>query len=150
MVLALGNDLLCDDGVGFAVVRRLRPSFSEAEVEFVESGESGLALLELIVGYEAVVIVDALVSGVRPAGSVIVMDSSEFCRVIAPSAHYAGLAEVMDLGHRLGLPMPSRITVVGIEVEDPYSFSPSLTPAVEAAVESAAQVVVSLLPLEPR
>lgn len=133
-MLALGNDLLCDDGVGFAVARQVQRHVDDSEVDVIESGESGLALLELISGYDGVVIVDAMFSGGTPTGTITILGTGSFKKVVAPSAHYAGLAEVLELGRRLDLPMPRSIDVVAIEVADPFSFVPGLTEKVAAAV----------------
>lgn len=144
LVLGLGNDLLGDDGVGLRVVRELAGRVGP-QVELLESGEAGLALLEIMLGYETVVIVDAIQTGTQPPGHVYVYGPGDFGHVVAPSAHYAGLPEVLELGRRLGVDMPTHIHVVAVEVEDPYSFRECLTPLVEAAVEPARTTVLSLL-----
>jgi hydrogenase maturation protease len=141
----LGNDLLCDDGVGFAVARLVRENVDPNAVDVIESGESGLALLELIVGYGTVVIVDAIRSGANPPGTVSVIGIEFFKKIVAPSAHFAGLAEVLELGDRLNLPMPKVMNVVAIEAADPYSFVPHLTPDVEKSVSAAVAQVLSLI-----
>jgi len=140
LVLGLGNDLLGDDGVGLAVARAVRERVPPG-VEVVESGEAGLALLELLAGYPVAVIVDAIHTG-APPGTIQRLERGAFARVLAPSAHYAGLPEVFELAERLGLAMPARLAVIAIEVEDPYSFAERLTPRVMAAVEPAAELVL--------
>ena len=57
------------------------------------------------------------------------------------SSHYAGLPQVLALGRRLGLPMPS-VRVLAVGVADPYrigtDFSPELAgrlPEILAAIE---------------
>lgn len=148
LVLALGNDLLGDDGVGLVVARRVRER-AEAEpplcrVDVVPCAQSGLALLEYLVGYDRVVIVDAMKTGRHSAGAVVVLGESDFRRVVAPSAHYAGLPEVLELGRRLELTMPSEVAVVAVEVSNPYDFSPELSPEVAEAVPEAVDRVWSL------
>lgn len=143
LVLGLGNDLLGDDGVGLIVAREVRRR-APPGIDVVESGEAGLALIELLAGYQVAVIVDAIHTG-APPGTVHRLDRGSFDRVLAPSAHYAGLPEVFDLAERLQLRMPSRIAVVAVEVEDRYSFAEHLTSAVADAVVPAAQVVLEEL-----
>ena len=48
VVLALGNDILGDDAVGFHAARSLRSEPWEG-VDVVETGEAGLALLDHLV-----------------------------------------------------------------------------------------------------
>lgn len=140
LVLGLGNDLLGDDGAGLRAAREVAALGLDG-LDVIESGEAGLALLELLAGYESAVIVDSIQTG-APPGTIHVLGRSDFARVIAPSAHYAGLPEVFDLGEKLGIDLPAKIAVVAVEVEDPFSFSECLTPAVSQAM---ARVVDSIL-----
>lgn len=143
LVLGLGNDLLCDDGVGLVVARAARRLLPPC-VDVVESGEAGLALLEFLADYDAAVIVDSIQLG-APPGTVHVLSRDAFGRVVAPSAHYAGLAEVFSLGTQIGVKLPSALTVVAIEAQDPYSFSEELTPEVQKAVPTAVDAVLQSL-----
>lgn len=143
--MALGNDLLCDDGVGIAVAREVGRFANVQDVEVVESGESGLALLELLVGYDNVVIVDAMHSGAVAPGTISILGPDSFQRVVAPSAHFCGLPEILDLGRRLQLPMPSKLNVVAIEVSDMHSFSTVLTREVVASIPRAVEIVAAML-----
>jgi hydrogenase maturation protease len=133
LVLALGNDILGDDGVAFAVARELRPKWSRiANIE--ESSEAGLALLELIEGYERVLLLDAVITGKSSVGTIMEFWPENFRKILAPSPHYAGLPEVLDLAGRLGVEFPREIVVLGMEVEDPYEIREGLSPTVEEAL----------------
>lgn len=144
LLLALGNDILGDDGVGFAVARTLKKEFQE-EVEIVESSEAGLALLEILEGYECALLLDAVVTGGCPPGSILEFLPEDFQKVLAPSPHYAGIPEVLQMAERLGIPFPKEIRILALEVEDPYEFREGLSPSVEKAlpafVERARQVL---------
>lgn len=131
LVLAMGNDILGDDGVGLFAARRLRTG---RNVERVESAEAGLALLEYLEGYEQVVILDAIKTGQHPVGSILRFTTDDFRTIVAPSPHYAGLPEVLSLGQRLGVSLPERILVIAMEVEDPYHIREGLSPAVSDAL----------------
>jgi len=144
LLLALGNDILGDDGVGFAAARTLREEFQE-DVEIVESSEAGLALMELLEGYECALLLDAVVTGGCPPGSVLEFLPEDLQKILAPSPHYAGLPEVLQMAERLGIPFPKEIRILALEVEDPYEFREGLSPSVERAlpafVERARQVL---------
>lgn len=145
LVLALGNDLLGDDAVGLLVARVARARLNAEQVEVVESGEAGLALLELIADHRRVVIVDSIYTGEEPPGTVRVLTREDFRRVSAPSAHYAGLPEVLELGEKLHLAMPEELWVVAVEVENPFEFAPVPCTAVTDAIPLAVEKVVSFL-----
>lgn len=96
LVLALGNDLLGDDGVGLEAARQIAGQV-DGSVDVVETGEAGLALLELMEGYERALLIDSVVTGRYPPGTVIEFSPEDFRKVVAPSPHYAGLPEVMEM-----------------------------------------------------
>lgn len=133
LVLALGNDLLGDDGVGLRAARALQAE-SPADVDIVETGEAGLALLEMLEGYRFALLLDAMKTGAHAPGTLFDLGPEQFERVLAPSPHYAGLPEVLALARRLSIDFPEEIRVLAVEVENPYEFSESLTPGVEAAM----------------
>ncbi len=144
LVLGLGNDLLGDDGVGLWLVDALRARPALAGFDFETSEGAGLALLELLDGYERAVIVDCVAEENGCPGRVQRLSAEEFeTRSVDLSSHYAGLPQVLALGRRLGLRMPD-VQVLAVGVEDPYrigtEFSPALRlrlPALAAEVERA-------------
>jgi hydrogenase maturation protease len=142
LVLAMGNDILGDDGVALFAARRLRP---REGVDVVESCEAGLALLEYLIGYDDVLILDAIRTGMHPPGSVLHFTAEDFRAVVAPSPHYAGLPEVLALGARLNVSMPKRIHVLAMEVEDPYSIREEMSASSTAALPAFVREVESVL-----
>jgi hydrogenase maturation protease len=133
LVLALGNDVMGDDGIGLAAARELKRLFPDS-VDVVESGEAGLALLELLEGYDRALLVDAIQTGRHEAGTVISVPRDALRSVVAPSPHYAGLPEVFHLARRLDVPLPREIEVLAVEVKDPYTVREGLTPEVASAL----------------
>jgi hydrogenase maturation protease len=133
LLLALGNDILGDDGAGLAAARLLRAEF-EGEVDVVESGESGLALVEMLEGYERALLLDAIVTGQHPPGAVLEFSPDDFRKIVAPSPHYAGIPEVLDLASRLGLTFPEELRVLAMEVESLHLIREGLSPTVAGAL----------------
>lgn len=148
IVLGLGNDILGDDSIGLRVVRALRQrqpqgprhdanhtALADAPdpIVITESSEAGLALLDALSGFATAVIVDAIQTGTRPAGFVHRVEAEELSAITIGSPHFLGIPETLALGRSLGLPMPDRVTLFAIEVEDPYTLSTSLSPRVAAA-----------------
>lgn len=133
LVLALGNDLLGDDGVGLEAARRIAGQV-DGSVDVVESREAGLALLELLEGYERALLIDSIVTRRYPPGTVLEFSPNDFRRVIAPSPHYAGLPEVLEMAHRLNLTFPQDICILAMEVQNPYQFSLGFSEPVQEAL----------------
>ena len=144
LVLALGNDILGDDGVAFHAARLLRAEFPES-VEVVETGEAGLPLLDHLEPYGRALILDAAATGKCPAGTILRWDRDDFRRCVAPSQHSAGLPHVLELAERLGMAFPAELQVICMEVTDPTVFRENLTEeavqALPAMVDTARKVL---------
>jgi len=133
LVLGLGNDLLADDAIGVMAARELEPRLA-GRADVVASALHGLALLDLLAGYDAAVIVDAVLTGRRPVGEVFDIDPATLQPVAGASPHFAGLPELLALADRLELRFPRRLRVVAVEVGDPLTVGGPMTPEVRAAL----------------
>jgi hydrogenase maturation protease len=153
LVLCLGNDILRDDGVAWAVADQLETSLPESRTTDPESRAcvvkrsalSGFYLLDELTGWDRVLVVDAVRTGQHPPGTVLSFPFEALGTEEGPSPHAAGLPTVIRLGRRSGVPLPSWIHIVAIEADDMESFVEGLTPAVEAAVPEAVAVIRSVL-----
>jgi hydrogenase maturation protease len=148
LVLGLGNPVLGDDGVGCRVAEQLQGTFApgEAEVDTCEKG--GLSLMERMLGYERVILIDALTTGERPRGEVTVGRLEALPRPGAGhlnSAHETSLRTALDMARQLGADVPPVVWVVAIETERVYELSEELTPEVQAALPRAAAAVRELV-----
>ncbi|MDW8141182.1 MAG: hydrogenase maturation protease [Candidatus Bipolaricaulota bacterium] len=134
LILGLGNELLSDDAVGILAARALEERFQN-RADVVESSLSGMALLDLLIGYEQVIIIDAVKTGRNPPGTISELSPVDLGSVLAPSPHYAGLPELIATAQALQLDFPNEIKIFALEVEDPYTIGGKLSPAVERALE---------------
>lgn len=144
LVLGLGNDLIGDDGIGLLVARKLAANRSGA-VDVVESNLCGLALLELLIGYERAIIIDAMHTGRYRPGTVVEMGPENISSVTNPSPHYAGLPELMRLAGELGLDFPKDMRVFAIEAGDMRTMGGGLTREVADALIPAADRIRAYL-----
>lgn len=147
VVIGLGNPLVRDDGVGPAVLRRISAGIrSHSEVEFLELPWAGLSLLEALRGRRWAVIVDCLVSGELPPGTVRLLSKDDVrgsVRLI--SYHDLNYSTAMDLGRALGWALPDDVLIIGIEGREVHEFGEGLTPEVDAAADEAACIVESFV-----
>lgn len=119
-----------DDRAGFDVARRLR----ELGIEAQEHSGDGASLLERWADHDAVLLIDAVVTGGEP-GTVILWDG-RMAPVIGDafrSSHAFGVAEAVRLARELGR-LPERFWICGIEGR---RFAPGsdLSPEVRDAIE---------------
>lgn len=134
LVLGLGNEIAGDDAVGILVARAVREQVDGA-VDVVESSASGLALIEVFAGYDRAIVVDSILTGRNPPGTITEMGLMEVGRVVAPSLHHAGLPELAAVAARLGLTFPLQTRVLAVEVVDPYTLGAPLSEPVVGAID---------------
>ncbi|MGZ4786102.1 MAG: hydrogenase maturation protease [Acidimicrobiales bacterium] len=154
LVIGLGNPVRGDDGVGWRVIEAVEDRLEAmgatgrpVGVELDRLAVGGLSLMERLVGYERAILVDALEEGVTP-GTVSHRSLDELTggpTAHLDSSHDASLAAALAAGSALGATLPSDITVVGVEIRDADVFSDQLSPAVEAAVPAAVELLMGLL-----
>lgn len=167
IIIGLGNPILGDDGVGWKVAEQvkqrieadvryhmpLRPLWSKivhhvpsAEVDCAALG--GLSLMERLVGYQRVILVDSMETGQSPEGSVRVFPLEQLSNPSAghsTAIHDTSLMTALEMGRKMGLDLPESVTVVAVEAKNVYDFSEELSPPVAAAVPLAVQAVLDEL-----
>lgn len=154
LIIGLGNPILGDDGVGWVVAQEvekqlpatLRPPFIVVECLAL----AGIALMEQMVGYERVILIDSLNTGQHAQGEVVTfsLDSLEdLLHGHSASAHDLSLKAALKLGRSMGadLPRDEDIQIVAIEAAHVYDFTEELTPKIAAAVPVAVDYVFGLL-----
>lgn len=135
LVLGLGNDLLGDDAVGLVAVRALAGEFPPGgDVEVVETGVAGLALLEHFLGFDRALVIDSICTGRHVPGTVRELSPADLDAVVAPSPHFAGLPELFALAKGLELPFPADVRILAMETADPYTIGGEMCPAVRGAL----------------
>lgn len=143
LVLGLGNTILADDGAGVLAARRIRESLPDDAANVVEAELSGLNLLEAIVGYGRLIIVDTIRTSGGIPGEIHRFTLDDFRDTVRTAGvHDANLATTIELGRSLGLEMPSTVNIYAIEVEDNTTFREGCCPAVNAAVQALAARIV--------
>jgi len=142
LVLGLGNDLLRDDSIGLRLTDALRERLpAGSNITVLQSLEAGLALLDIVAGYDELIIVDAVQTSHAEPGYVHELEVGMMPLLSGGSPHFLGVAEMLALGRELHLPVPGKARVFAVEVEDPYTLEVGLTPALSAALPG----LVSLL-----
>jgi hydrogenase maturation protease len=154
LVLGLGNLLLTDDGLGPAVLAQLMRRFvAPPEVQLLDGGTLGLALLGELSEARSAILVDAVAAD-APAGTMVRLDGDDVAPAVADklSPHQIGVADLLDAARLLGRE-PPRLILLGA-VPQSLELGVGCTPAVDAAIEPLiAQVVEECRalghPLEP-
>ncbi|MBE2196144.1 MAG: hydrogenase maturation protease [Anaerolinea sp.] len=136
LVLALGNPLRGDDGVGAAVLAYLENCVLPPGVTLLDGGTPGLETALIIRDYGRVIIIDAAEMGTAPGTWRRFSPSHGHLRedqeALRGTLHNAGLAEALALAQALGI-LPSEIVIYGVQPEI-IGWEPGLSDPVRAVV----------------
>jgi hydrogenase maturation protease len=143
LIVGFGNVLLGDDGFGVEVVKRLAADDLPSHIHTLDVGIAGMHfVLQLMEGFEAVIVVDAVTRG-QPPGTLSVFRPSAADRPLDSEEwidpHAAEPAQALELARALGL-LPERVTVVGCEPGSCRLGMP-LSASVNAAVDCAVRTI---------
>ena len=147
LVLGLGNLLLQDDGVGLRLLELVAAAaaWNDDEIEFVDGGTQGLALLGYLPGRKLTLVLDAVGLGEAP-GTVHQLRGAEIEKLRAhrsTSAHEGNALELLATAQLLG-DEPDELVIIGIEPEH-VRTGVGLSEAVSAQVAEAAALAVEVL-----
>jgi hydrogenase maturation protease len=143
LVIGLGNPILSDDGVGPAIARELENKIDPQVANVAEASLGGLNLLDLLVGYDRVIIIDAIKTENGKPGQIYRLDPEALTTTrYTASPHDVNLVTALELGKKLGLAMPQKIDIFAIEVSDTVNFREECTPAVAAAIPACVAMVL--------
>ena len=157
LVVGLGNTILTDDGVGIYVAqaaalewsqRRRSSASALEEVMFAEASVGGLRLLDVIAGYERVVLVDAIQTAEGRPGEIYRLHPDDLLVSLhAGSTHDLSLPGALALGRQMSAVLPSdeNLVIIAIQVEDVLTFGEHCTPEIEAAIPRAVEAVLEEL-----
>lgn len=148
LVAAFGNELRGDDGFGIAVLRRLEALGAAGagphDVRLLEVGTGGLWLAQqLLSPCDRLIIIDAVARGAVP-GTVCVLKVDEVPPADGVDMHLAVPSRALAVAQAIGA-LPRDTFIVGCEPAETEELTLDLTPAVRAAVDSAAARVRALL-----
>lgn len=143
-VLCLGNELLRDDSLGHVVAGHLRP-YANADTEVVSTSESGFHLLDYLLNTRRLVVVDSVLTGKAPVGTIYVLRDNELNVVAGGSPHYVGLYESLVLARRLDLPVAEEVIIVAVEIADCSTLGGEMHSALRAAIPEVIGIVLSMV-----
>lgn len=153
LVACVGNTLRGDDGFGIAVAAELQDGLPPG-MDLIETGIGGIGIVhQLMDGYDALVIVDAVERVTSTPGTVVVLvpqvphvDTPTFdeWRAQLADLHLAEPSRVLRIARAAGV-LPPQVLVVGCQPEKCEDFEEGLSQAVAQAVPVAARRVRGLV-----
>lgn len=130
LILGVGNPILTDDGVGIKIARKLKEG--NARLKVIETSEAGIALLDLIAGYDKLIIIDSIKTEQGKPGQVYKLGLEDLKPAMDfSSSHGIDIATALKLGQRLGYRMPKYISLYAVEIRDNTTFGEKCTQEIE-------------------
>jgi len=146
LVLGIGNTIMGDDGVGIYVARMVKDRLqSRTDLDVKELGVSGLKLVEEILDYEEVIIVDSYSSPDSDPGRVREFDPGQFQDTLHPSSpHETNFATALQLYSRLAPGrIPRKIRIFTVDIHAAQTFGEDLSPPIREAASRLAESIIN-------
>lgn len=156
LIIGLGNPILTDDGVGVKVAYSLQKIIDfdlHPQITVTEASAGGIRLMETMLGYQRVVIIDAFLLDEQTTNpGQIHRLSLDDLREFRPtqhstSAHDTSLVTALDTAEHLGFEIPGEVIIYAVEVENILEFGEDPTPAVAEAIPRVTDLVLQELSL---
>jgi hydrogenase maturation protease len=147
LVLGMGNTILCDDGVGIYVVQEAAERFQREDVDFADASVGGMRLLDIVAGYDRIIMVDAIKTNDGKPGDVYRLRPGDLPTLHSGSTHDLSLIGALALGRGMGMKLPADedFVIIAVEVEEVWTFGEECTLAVAEAIPRAVEAVLAEL-----
>ncbi|MBN2602141.1 MAG: hydrogenase maturation protease [Candidatus Marinimicrobia bacterium] len=143
LILGLGNELLTDDGIGIYIAEQLKSEIHEADI--ICSADSGFGLLDHMIDYEQVILIDSIITGKIDIGEVHCFSSADFTRHIPFSIHSTDIISILEYSRKCGFLVPDRIEFLAVEIEDNQTFKESFSDSIENQKEQIVKKIQKII-----
>ncbi|WOF17161.1 hydrogenase maturation protease [Methanoplanus sp. FWC-SCC4] len=140
-IIACGNPLMGNDGVGLKVMEMLL--LKNPALDIIDGGTGGLGLIPDMEGYDRIIIVDAMIGIGKNKGDVLVFTKTPPVNPSQFSIHDAGISEVIEIAAHL-IPETEIITL-GIEAGSIKEYTATPDPEVIRGAEKASDCIEKIL-----
>ena len=147
LILGLGNDILCDDGIGIHIANQLRDQLThKPDIDIKTTTLAGFNLLDILTGYDRVILIDAIKTNAGKVGEIYQLTPDSFKTTPRLfSIHDIDFPTALELAKRLNIPMPTDIKIFAIQVQDTETLSETCTPEVESVIPKVIELVFQTL-----
>ena len=145
LIIGVGNPILSDDGVGIHTVRKIQRVLDESNnIVFEEASTGGLILTEMMLGYEKVILIDAIKTKKGKIGDIYSLSSQDFTTTIHTSSpHDMGFIEALNFWKK-SIPdkVPTEIKIYAIEIDDNFTYSEDMTKHIKKSISKVVEMIL--------
>ena len=144
--MGAGNTVMADEGIGPRCIEALEAWFTFGDdVDLMDVGTMGLAMLDYLREYTHVVVIDAAKDTGHPAGTVVLYTPEDLAKYqVLHSAHDMRLVDVLKSATLMGIELES-VVIVGVQIESMEQWVLGLSPPLEAAIPIACAAALQQL-----
>jgi len=136
LILGLGNDILSDDALGPKLVRRIQHELIFERTAFQTSALGGMEILELISGYDQVIIIDTIKTIDGAPGDINHFTPEDFKETLHLSSfHDLSFTNALKLAEKLDYKLTSKIDIIAVEIVEDLEFSNDFSPPIQLKYE---------------
>jgi hydrogenase maturation protease len=151
LIMGIGNSLLGDDGIGVHIARRLSRLIKDENVDVIDANMGGLNLLDFILGYDKLIIIDAIMTNQNQVGEIYRLGQKKIGEPIyaATPPHHFNLPATIEIGRRL-FPneMPKEMVVYAVGTQDVAHITEEMTDRVKKAIPGVISLVLEEINLK--
>jgi len=138
LLVGMGNPILCDDAIGIRLAQAIGERLGAREgLEVIEEcSVGGLNLVELVSGYDRLIVLDSIKTEGGVPGTWYRFDATSLRETMnLRNVHDTNFATALELGRQVGMRLPQDTDnhVFAVEIGDNMTFSEEMTPELEAA-----------------
>jgi hydrogenase maturation protease len=146
LVLGIGNDHQCDDGIGAKIVDDLRRIMKDTQIDFETIITYSLDILRTMSGYESVIIIDGIKTDSGKTGSIYHFPFEEYQSTIhLENFHDTNFVDTITLGRVLEIPVPDIIHIIAVEISETMIFSKSLSTALQEHYPEILEKIIGII-----
>jgi len=143
-IIAVGNDIYGDDGIGKAVIDELNQMPEMKDIEMIDGDTDALGLIDHFENTDHVILIDAAQMGEKP-GTVKVFNKDEIrlnIKMDHLTVHGISLAETFEIAQTVEK-LPKKVTIIGIEPQN-IGISEKLSDTVKQSIPIIISHIINL------
>ncbi|MFH1311689.1 MAG: hydrogenase maturation protease [Candidatus Eisenbacteria bacterium] len=140
ILIGLGNPIMSDDGIGLLVSGKVQDLIPDCDLELAPAG--GFEVVDRMLGHRKAVIIDSMVTGKYPPGTVVRIDTDSHLETLRSGhSHGINFLEAIEVARSCDARLPDEVIVYGVEVEDPFSLGEQVSQTLKDRIDGIAREI---------